>query len=296
MTTEIFKPNPREYYFDPKKWFETSQMAENIWAIREPHHDQNVISYFIKGSTENIIIDSGMGMSDIHFVLLGIDNQSKPTRVLLTHSHWDHMGGSADFSAISVPNSDWEIQKLLGGWKVNEMPGIDIFTDIETPPNFSRDRFSVPGAERSLVTLLNDGDEIEIGDQKILVISTPGHTLGSVSYYMPDKGYLFTGDTIYKGPLYLHMNESDYTRYTASLRKLDSIASKYLTNVFPGHNDTSIPLDEYKKFFMAAKGEIKPDSEIEDNDAFNPHIAYKFNLLENKSFSFLLPRGTKLPI
>ena len=43
--------------------------------------------------------------------------------------------------------------------------------------------------------LLNDDDELNIGDNKIKVHHTPGHTDGCVSYYI--DGYIFTGDTLF---------------------------------------------------------------------------------------------------
>src|SRR6185312_8509226 len=44
---------------------------------------------------------------------------------------------------------------------------------------------------------VREGDTIEVGGAKALVIETPGHTKGHISYYFPDDGLVFVGDTIF---------------------------------------------------------------------------------------------------
>ena len=47
--------------------------------------------------------------------------------------------------------------------------------------------------------LLEDGDEIDIGDKKLKVLHTPGHTPGGISLYC--KGNVITGDTLFTGSI-----------------------------------------------------------------------------------------------
>lgn len=42
-----------------------------------------------------------------------------------------------------------------------------------------------------------DGDSIAFGSQTAKIIATPGHTLGEISYFFPDSGLLFAGDTLF---------------------------------------------------------------------------------------------------
>jgi hydroxyacylglutathione hydrolase len=49
------------------------------------------------------------------------------------------------------------------------------------------------------VQYLEDGDRVEVGDLCLEVLSTPGHTKGGLSFYIP--GYLFCGDLIFQGSI-----------------------------------------------------------------------------------------------
>ena len=81
--------------------------------------------------------------------------------ILETHVHADHITGASKLKDITNA-------KICYGSKTG-VKGADI--------------------------LLNDGDELNIGDSKLKVHHTPGHTEGCVTYYI--DGYIFTGDTLF---------------------------------------------------------------------------------------------------
>ncbi|MEE9331691.1 MAG: MBL fold metallo-hydrolase [Methylophilaceae bacterium] len=81
---------------------------------------------------------------------------------------------------------------------------------------------------------LNDGDVLTVGDQKIYVIATPGHTAGSVSFLCQDR--LFTGDTL----LINGCGRTDF-QSGSSEELYDSIYNKIFTLadetlIYPGHD------------------------------------------------------------
>ena len=84
-------------------------------------------------------------------------------------------------------------------------------------------------------TWSRDGQKMDIDGFTIQVIHTPGHTPDSVCYFLKDLNWLFVGDTLYPGPLYAHLPESDIAAYAQSLAKLCSFTNKK-TLILPGHN------------------------------------------------------------
>jgi len=168
-----------------KQWFTVKQIRPQLWAIAEFQHVEKTVMYFVLGKSHTLLFDSGMGMRSIHRVIRKITKL--PIAIILTHSHWDHVGG--------ILSSDTVYQ-----WKD--------FTD---------------------------GQEIVVDDMVISVIHTPGHTPDSVCYFIKGRNWLFTGDTLYPGPLYAHLPESNIHDYANSLQKLCAIVNDQ-TLIFPGHN------------------------------------------------------------
>ena len=104
--------------------------------------------------------------------------------ILLTHGHFDHIDGVASMKrafpeakiVIGTPDADYPALQELNlaehfGWN------IEPFTADIT---------------------VNDNDTLPFGTQEILVLSTPGHTKGSVCYRLGED-FLFTGDTLISG-------------------------------------------------------------------------------------------------
>ncbi|QCI17071.1 hydroxyacylglutathione hydrolase [Buchnera aphidicola (Aphis helianthi)] len=106
-----------------------------------------------------IIIDPGV--SDL---IIEKINQQKwsPKAILLTHFHKDHTNGVKNI--------------------IKKFPNIIVFGPEETK-NYNVNK------------IIKGGDRICLLKNNIYVISTPGHTLGHVSYYL--KPYLFCGDTLF---------------------------------------------------------------------------------------------------
>lgn len=289
---ERLSPSERQFPFSAEKWFQVSQVAENVHAIREPHHDQDVLSYFIQGQNTDVLIDSGMGLADIsRSEPLARRDPQKELLILLSHTHWDHMGGAATFSNVGIIDNLYERVRLETGWRSGEMPGFDrkYFIDIEIPDSYSPDKFEIPGTPPSQV--LHDGERIDIGGDTLQVISTPGHTTGSTSFYLERKRFLFTGDTLYAGPLYLHMLDSSYDTFLASVQKLASCPGN-LAEVFPGHNDTVISPEKFRELIGLIQGARVPDFTDSGVDDFNRYIRlgwYMKDMGDNRTFSLMLP-------
>jgi len=148
--------------------------------------------------------------------------QLKPVAILLTHGHFDHIGAKSDLkNALNIPvyagAEEKELlacQELNGSAKIGRVP-ITATADV----------------------WLSDGDVVEEAGLSVKVISTPGHTSGSVCYYIEDA--LFSGDTLFAGSF----GRTDFP--TGDQKTLaDSIINKLFvlpprTRVYPGHGDST---------------------------------------------------------
>lgn len=277
-------PSAYEYSFGPE-WFRIRQLTDNIWGIREPFHFEDVLSYYIKGNNASVLIDSGMGLADISSVLPNI----KDATVLLTHSHWDHIGGAVQFANVSIFNHPFEAERLKRGWQPEEMVGFSEKNfHLSLPNGFSPEQFTIPGINQ--FSTFTEDDIIDLGGLTIQILHTPGHTPGSVCFFIPEKGYLFTGDTLYAGPEYIHMQESSPSDYFQSLGKLYAIIGDNLKLIFPGHNDYIQSPTLLYKHLLASQGKIDPESITEGEEEFGPFNKKPFIEKKWSNFSFRLPK------
>ena len=126
------------------------------------------------GGNEGIIIDCAS--SEIFEICKQIN--IVPVAVLLTHGHFDHVGGCGTFYEHGVPLYCGEKEKEF----IHSPENKGIFGGVYIP-------------EFEIAKTLTDGESITLGGVNFKVISTPGHTAGSVCYLA--ENCLFTGDTLF---------------------------------------------------------------------------------------------------
>ena len=92
--------------------------------------------------------------------------------------------------------------------------------------------------------LIKGEGQLEIGPFNLELLETPGHSPGSVSFYVKEKGYLFSGDVLFKGSV----GRTDLPGGSMDTL-MNSIRTKLLklpgdTIVFPGHGEITLLEDE----------------------------------------------------
>lgn len=139
-------------------------------------------------------------------------------RILLTHSHWDHIADvvrlkQATKALVCIHPKDVDNLRT---------PGVD---GLASP-------IPIQGMEPDV--LLQDGEAFSVGSVAVKVVPVPGHTLGSVCFYVPNEKKLFSGDTVFRGS----MGRVDFPTSSPdliwdSLYKLSQLPSD--TKILPGH-------------------------------------------------------------
>lgn len=167
------------------------------------------------------IIDPAEGSTPLITSYLA-KHELRPEKILITHSHWDHIADVAKLKAeyrIPVFIHPEDAQNL-------EQPGSDGLPLWISIPGVKPDHY------------LHEGDIISIGNLKLKVIHTPGHTPGGVCFYCPKENILFSGDTLFKGTIgNLSFPTARPDKMWPSLTKLAKLPSE--TRVFPGHGEST---------------------------------------------------------
>ncbi len=79
-------------------WYEVYRVLPGVYAIYEPGHFQEVISYLILGSERALLWDTGMGIAPIRPLVERLTNL--PILAVNSHNHFDHVGGNWEFPEV----------------------------------------------------------------------------------------------------------------------------------------------------------------------------------------------------
>ena len=216
-----------------ENWFSTKQIDENTFVISEPNHWEETNCYLLVGKENALLIDTGLGISDISKEVLKITD--KPVIAVPTHIHWDHIGGLWNFPEFYVHEAekDW----IEGNFPLsNEFVRKMLVKDNNLTEHINIDDYAV--FQGNPKRILTDGDIIDLGNRKIKVLHTPGHSPGHMCFFEEKTGYLFSGDLIYKGTLFANYESTDPEKYIESVQKISKLPVK---RVFPAHHSIDIP-------------------------------------------------------
>ena len=220
-------------------WFEIYKLNDLTYAFLEPNHWEEVISYLIIGKTRAVLFDAGMGIADIHAEVTTIT--SLPTIVINSHSHYDHIGGNHQFNDIWSFRNDFENDRIERGYSNSECR--KYMTEesyINLPSTVDLSTFFIPGIH--ITKYLHHKETIDLGGRVLTVHSTPGETPGAISLSDDLYNIFFAGDLLYPGPLWLHLNESNWFEFSRSIDYLSAMHDD-IQHICPAHNEVCVSRD-----------------------------------------------------
>jgi glyoxylase-like metal-dependent hydrolase (beta-lactamase superfamily II) len=184
--------------------------------------DSNI--YLVIGS-RTVLIDTGTGgdsrrnIARIKELLNGRDLDM----IVLTHFHFDHIGGLRDLL------DEFGSEAFAGA---GDAPYI-----MNGDPSYTLSGIFGGKIGPAEVTELMEGDAIDLGEHRLRVINTPGHTSGGICLYDERTHSLFSGDTVFsRGVGRTDFPSGSSRELVMSLRKLSGMD---VGTLYPGHMDTS---------------------------------------------------------
>lgn len=143
------------------------------------------------------------------------------SRILLTHSHYDHVGGCRVLKRHfpdAVLTASEAVQKIL-----RKPTAMEVMKRLDASAAQENGMHEFNGWEDGIDIdhVVQDGDRIAWGSESILILSTPGHTRCSTSFYFEQEGLLAAAETVGIAPFFPKVSPAFITGYRDTL---DSIA------------------------------------------------------------------------
>lgn len=204
------------------KVFEFNPFGEITYVVCNP------------ATLDAVVIDPGMGDSGENAAFDEFVEQRglKVRGIINTHMHLDHcFGANYVKDKYGVAVSAHTADAFLGN-------------DIDAQAR----KFGIrlKGKDVMIDAPLSDGDTIEIGDDSLTVIHTPGHSPGGICLYNAAAGFLLAGDTLFAGSIgRTDLPGGDFHQLVNSIKsKLFTLPDT--TIVLPGHGPATTIGDEKK--------------------------------------------------
>jgi len=175
--------------------FKTERLSEHLIRITDI---TEVCCYLVVGTERACLLDTCLGYGDLLQCVRELTDL--PVSVILTHGHYDHNGGAAQFDTVYMNEKELPVYKK------------------HTAPEW-----------RNALRLqsLDDGQRFPLGGVTVRMIEVPGHTPGMMCPLLEEDRTIIFGDACGVGVLLFDEFSSTVSEYRKSLLKLKEYEADY---------------------------------------------------------------------
>jgi len=242
------RPSPFKTLLDQEKC-NLIQAAPDVYQIRFKNRAAN--AYLVIGSRRTILIDVGLSTNYPSLITclnhVGVTPE-KIDMVVLSHEHLDHIGAAYHFSGRTFVAA----HRLAA----NKIMLRDDFSML-------RKMFNEPNVPIDIDIWLEEGNIIDLGNFRLDVMYTPGHTSACITLFDAEKGLLFAADTLMPGGVMGGVfGSGSIADYIQSLERLKGLNSKILLSGHGRLSDT--PQDDVRTAIQRSHALLSDTAQLFD--------------------------------
>jgi len=208
------------------------QAAEDVYQIRFNNRAAN--AYLVRGKSRTILIDVGLSTNYPALVECLTHVGCPPDTidmVVLSHEHLDHIGAAWHFAGHRAYIAAHRLA-------ANKIMLRDDFSML-------RKMFNEPNVPIDVDIWLEEGNLLDLGNFRLNVMHTPGHTSACITLFDQDKGLLFAADTLMPGGVMGGVfGSGSIADYIQSLERIKGLNSRLLLSGHGRLSDT--PQDDVR--------------------------------------------------
>lgn len=242
---------------DVADWYETIRFADDVTLVHEPWIPPffRCNMWLVRGRDRDLLVDAGLGAVPLRATVPALSG--RPAVLVLSHTHFDHMGAAHEFAERLVHPDEAEV----AADPTNAATLFDHYADggqdeamfLGLPEGWDARAYVIPPAPAT--GLIRDGDVVDLGDRVLTVLHTPGHSPGHVSLFEERTGILIAQDVVYDGTLVDDCAGADVGVYVETMRRLRDLRP----SIVHGGHFASFGPTRFRQLiddFLAAKGAL----------------------------------------
>lgn len=210
---------------DTTDWYTVERIADGTHMVSEGEGVLRCNTFVISDDDEALLVDTGLGIGNLRSVVGDIAKTD--VRVLLTHSHWDHIGAAHQFDDVVINPleraADGSVSLDVLSDDYEQRPREFVTNWLEQgrsfPDGFDHESYTIEPI--SDVGAVEAGDELTVGEQTLEFLPIPGHTPGQLAVLDREAGVCHGADIVEPGiEVFAHFTDSDLNAYRASVDRL----------------------------------------------------------------------------
>jgi glyoxylase-like metal-dependent hydrolase (beta-lactamase superfamily II) len=220
-------------------WYDVTRLRDTSFSIDEA---DGYGMFLVEGSERSALIDAGVGVGNLRGFVE--DLVATPITLVLTHTHWDHLGAAAQFDDVLVGSAELpadgrvavdslsdEFTKRPAQFRDEWLEAGRAFPESVDPADYA-----ITPVEASPVPFASG---LDLGDRTLEFVALPGHAPGHLGVLDPEADVLYGGDVVhFDRGLYVMFEDCDLDDFVESMATVSDLRDEGRFDVLAtSHND-----------------------------------------------------------